>query len=149
MKDHVDLENSKSRPDGVYTEVIKKITGDGVCPFCTEHIRKYHPNPIIEREYWLITNNAYPYKPVLHHILLIHKTHISNITEISKPAWDELHAILNEKQSEGIAGGTFMLRFGDTKFTGASVRHLHAHLVQSNPQDPTYDKAKGVITRIG
>lgn len=92
----------------------------------------------------------YPYKPSKHHRLIIHKGHISHIGELSAGAWAELLTILKEEAERlGITGGTVIMRFGDTKYTGASVTHLHAHLVQSDPNDPSYDTRNGLKMRIG
>jgi len=142
--------NTQARPDGQYGEVIKRIAEDGVCPFCPENLAKYHKLPVTEKKYWLLTDNMYPYKPKKYHRLLIHKAHISHLSDLSTEAWAELHEIIKDESARaGIAGGTFIVRFGDTKYTGASVTHLHANLVQSDPDDPSYDKVKGLITRIG
>lgn len=147
MSDHVDLNNA--RP-GIYADIIKKIGDNKICPFCKEHLTSIHPNPIEEKTHWLITDNAYPYKPKREHILLIHKTHISDVADLSQEAWVELKEIIDsEKKKRDITGGTLMMRFGETKYTGASVTHLHAHIFQSNPDDPEYDKTRGVLTRIG
>ena len=147
---HVNTNNPKSRPDGTYAKVIEQIADDGVCPFCPEHLAEYHKHTVTEKKYWLVTDNMYPYKPNLLHRLLIHKAHVVHITEISPEAWTELREIiLEESERAEIAGGTFIMRFGDTRFTGASVTHLHASLVQSNPDDPSYDPTKGLVVRIG
>ncbi len=147
-KKFVNTNNTQDRPDGKYSGVIADIQKDGVCPFCAEQLKNYHKNPIIEEtEHWLVTNNMYPYKNAKHHILLIHKVHIENIKEMSEKAWSELHAIfLNAIERSDIPGGTMFIRFGDTKFTGASVSHLHAHLVSSDPENPGYTP---LLTRIG
>lgn len=146
----VNHENTKYRPDGAYGQVISQIAKDGVCPFCPENLRKYHKLPITEKKFWFVTDNMYPYKPAISHRLLIHKAHIAHIDEISSEAWSELREIIQEEStSKHITGGSFLCRFGDTHFTGASVHHLHASLVQSDPEDPTYDKQKGIIVRIG
>jgi diadenosine tetraphosphate (Ap4A) HIT family hydrolase len=149
-KKFVDTSNPQSRPTGEYAKVISDIAEHGVCPFCPEHLAKYHKNPIAEKKYWLVTDNMYPNKPSRHHILIIHKGHISHINELSPAAWSELHAILSsETSARKISGGTFLMRFGETRFTGASVSHLHAHIIQSDPDDPSYDAVKGLLTRIG
>lgn len=146
----VDTTNPKSRPDSTYAGVINKIAQDGVCPFCPEHLETYHKRPIIEKAFWVITDNMYPYKPSKHHRLIIHKSHITHFTEISLEAWVELKQIADdEMKSRTIDGGTFILRFGDTHFTGASVNHLHAHIIQSDPDDSTYDSQNGLFMRIG
>lgn len=144
----VNADNTQHRPDGKYNSVITNIQKDGVCPFCPDQLAKYHKNPIIdETKYWLVTNNMYPYKNVRHHILLIHKEHIETIQEITDEAWKELHTIfLQAIGRSNIPGGTLFIRFGDTRFTGASVSHLHAHLVSSDPDNPEYTP---LLTRIG
>jgi ATP adenylyltransferase len=92
----------------------------------------------------------YPYEPKKHHLLFIHKTHIESLGELTDEARRELDQIVEKVLKEkGITGGTLMIRFGETKYTGASVTHLHAHLFQSDPDHEDYDPKKGVLTRVG
>ena len=150
MKPFVDPNNAQARPTGEYAQVINKIAQDGVCPFCPEHLTKYHKKPLEQKKFWTVTDNMYPYKPSKHHRLIIHREHITHLNEVSTEAWNELLEIFKaETAGKDISGGTFVMRFGNTKFTGASVSHLHAHIVQSDPDDPSYDKAKGLTMRIG
>jgi ATP adenylyltransferase len=147
----VNHDNTRARSNtDAYGNVISQIAQDGVCPFCPEHLEKYHKKPIIEKKYWVLTDNMYPYKPSLHHKLIIHKEHITHINELSSEAWVELQGIIkDETVSKNITGGTLIMRFGNSHFTGASVSHLHAHIVQSNPEDLSYDQIKGLTMRIG
>lgn len=150
MTKFVNHKNTSSRPAGTYANVIAQIAQDGVCPFCREHLTKYHKKPLTEKTYWWITDNMYPYKPTKHHRLIIHKEHIEHVSEISREAWDELQKIIQtETNDRTISGGTFIIRFGDTHYTGASVSHLHGHIVQSDPEDAAYDQQKGLTMRIG
>lgn len=147
MNDFVNQQNA--RP-GAYSEIIKKIADEKVCPFCPEHLAEFHKRPIEPWTHWLATENMYPYKPNKHHLIFIHKAHIQHIAEIAPEAWAELGEIIREQTAKrNITGGTFYVRFGDTRYTGASVNHLHANLIQSDPEDPTYDPAKGIYTRVG
>lgn len=148
---YVDPQNTGHRPDkGQYTGVIKQIAQDGVCPFCIENLSKYHPNPLEEHTHWFITDNAYPYKPKKQHRLLISKTHIEHFDEMTDDMWNELRDIIREENKRfGITGGTHVMRFGETKYTGASVKHLHSHLFQSDPDSEGYDPKMGIIMRIG
>lgn len=142
--------NQQNARPGVYAEVINQIADQKVCPFCPDQLANFHKNPIDERRHWLITDNMYPYRPHKNHVLLIHKTHIQHLADITPEAWTELGEIIREQTAQrDIAGGTFYLRFGDTRFTGASVTHLHANIIQSDPEDPAYDQAKGIVTRVG
>jgi diadenosine tetraphosphate (Ap4A) HIT family hydrolase len=148
MADFVNLENTQHRPTGVYGNVISQIKKDGVCPFCPESLAKYHKNPIIKKgAFWLLTDNMYPYEGAKYHALLIHKAHITSFSEISKEAWDELNEFINYFTRENnIPGGTLIMRFGDTRYTGASVSHLHANFV--SPDGENEDR-KPIIARIG
>lgn len=147
MGDFVSIQNA--RP-GVYENVIKDIAEKKVCPFCPEQIHQFHQNPIDRRSYWLVTDNMYPYKPSRHHALFIHIAHIEHISDVTAEAWVELSEIIKEQTNgRGMSGGTLIWRFGDTRFTGASVTHLHANLVQSDPEHEDYDSAVGLKVRIG
>ncbi len=141
------VNTANTRP-GIYDAVIKDIAKKQVCPFCPEQLSNFHKNPILkEKDFWLATENMYPYKGAKKHILFIHKKHLSNISELSNEAWSELHTIIKDILSEkDIPGGTLMMRFGDTRYTGASVTHLHAHLISPNPDAPDYEP---VIARVG
>ena len=143
----VDLNNAR---DGVYKKVIEDIQESSICPFCPEHIKNIHKNPIEEKEFWLVTNNMYPYKPTKRHLLIIHKKHIEHSNDLSKEAWIELlNIVQKENKKLNIEGGTFLMRFGKSKYTGSSVSHLHCQLLQSDPDSPEYEKSKGVLTRVG
>jgi ATP adenylyltransferase len=143
----VNVDSTKYRPDEVYGSVIEKIQKDGVCPFCPEQLATYHKNPIlISKKHWLATENMYPYKGVKYHFLLIHKKHLSHINELSPEAWQELHEVTDEICAEyKIEGGSFLMRFGDSRFTGASVTHLHAHIISAEPNP----ERQPIMTRVG
>lgn len=157
MANFVNIDNAHrpDRPDGtdgkaikIYGKVIDKIKEDGVCPFCPENLSKYHKGPILkEGVYWLLTKNMYPYEGAKHHILIIHKKHIEKFNEIIPTAWDEAKSLIEFfAKKENIFGGTFMMRFGDTAHTGASVSHLHAHLISPDMENK---KRKPIIARVG
>lgn len=148
MSDFVNFENTRHRPGGIYTKVIDQIKKDGVCPFCPENIQKYHPNPIVnEGSYWLLTNNAYPYEGAKYHLLIIHKRHIESLGEVTPEAWDELKFMIETFVAEHkIPGGSLMMRFGKTSYTGASVSHLHVNFVSPDGEDK---ERKPIIARIG
>lgn len=148
MGSFVDISNAARTPE--YESAIKKIKEDGVCPFCAEHLKKYHKNPILEDgKYWLVTKNMYPYKSTKNHILFIYKEHIVSMSEIAPEGMLELLSFSKKLIKENnINIGSFLLRFGSGR-NSSTVAHIHAHLVQSDPSDPEYDDTKGIVTRIG
>ncbi|HLD17504.1 MAG TPA: hypothetical protein VJB99_00320 [Patescibacteria group bacterium] len=129
-------------------KVMTKIQKDGVCPFCTEHFLKYHPKPILhENEFWLVTENMSPYEGSVHHFLFVCKRHFAMPTEMTSQERIALFDLVNLMTEEkGILGGSILIRFGDTRFTGASVDHFHAHLVVGDMNDEGRESLK---TKIG
>ncbi len=147
MSSFVNEQNAKR---GHYAGVIKDIAEKAVCPFCPDQLVNFHKNPIRKHGHWIVTNNMYPYKPVKQHVLLIHEEHIEHANEISSSAWAELREVIEQETTDrNMIGGALTMRFGDTRFTGASVAHLHAHLVQSDPDASDYDPEQGLRVRIG
>jgi ATP adenylyltransferase len=148
MDTFVNSDNTAYRPDSTYRGVIDQIKKDGVCPFCPDYFSKYHKNPILKQGiHWLLTNNMYPYEGTKQHVLILHKAHIETLNEISPEAWTELKTLVDAFIKDvGLPGGTLLMRFGDTRYTGASVRHLHANLVSPDGENPD---RKPIITRVG
>ena len=141
------VNTANTRP-GVYDAVIKDIAEKKVCPFCPEQLANFHKNPIlIEKKYWLATDSMYPYTNAKNHILFVHKNHLEHFSDLSKEAREELWEIAEECLSlKKMAGGTLLMRFGDTRYTGASVNHLHAHIICG---DPEKEKREIVLARVG
>ncbi len=147
-KNYVNIKHANRPSDkkGKYSKIISKIRNDRLCPFCEENFLKYHKHPIIEEnKNWLLTKNMYPYEGTRIHLLLIHKKHISSIEEITAEGWLDLQKIINSSHKEfKIKGGAFFIRFGDPRLTGATVAHLHAHLIS-----PKRVKKDPILVRLG
>lgn len=126
-------------------ENMKKIEQEGFCPFCPEHMKKYHTPPILKTgAHWYVTPNMYPYENTTHHFLFITNEHITNTKDLSPLAWAELQEhvtwIIEEYK---IPNGTLLMRSGDMNKTGATVLHLHAQFIVGNKPD------KPVLVRVG
>lgn len=128
MKKMVNL--SHARTD-FQREVMRRIALDKVCPFCEEHFLKYHTRPIIRRgRYWILTENFQPYEGTRHHLLAVARKHVTSFAELPAPAHAELFRLFGDEcRRRKIKGGTVLMRFGDTEYTGGTVSHLHAQLV--------------------
>ena len=115
-------------------KVMADIRDAGHCPFCMENLEKYHKNPILkEGKFWVITDNQWPYKNIVHQVLAIYKTHINHPRDMDDKASEELFTLFNEICDErGIEGGGIAMRFGESADGnyGSSVLHLHAHLIE-------------------
>lgn len=140
----VNIENARSKE---VAKELKRIQEKGFCPFCSKkYLKEEHRKPIImETDNWIVTENRWPYENALVHLLLIHKKHIENISEMTEKAWLELKSIITKLPKKfSIPGATLLFRYGNTIQTGSTVAHLHAQLISGNPKT-----GKAVITRVG
>ena len=135
MKKVVDTRYAKSKDYKKTLETIEKITK---CPFCKENF-KYHKKEILKTyKNWFITKNSWPYKNSKFHFLIIPEKHKEEFNDLKisdfKIASDLANWAIKKYK---IKGGALTLRFGDTQYTGATVCHLHFHLIV-----PKLDKDK-------
>lgn len=124
----VDLGNVRPGP---FKKVYEEIEKEGIDPFDREEFCNRHPHPILfENENWFVSYNAVPYKGAGLHLLFVHKKFITSIEQISPEGLSDLWELIALAKKEfGFESGAFMMRFGDTAQTGASVTHLHAHII--------------------
>ncbi len=121
------------------------IEADGVCPFCAEHFKKYHPKPILkETDFWFVTENMSPYEGTSRHLLFVYKpSHINRLSDIAPQAAQDLFALLTwATETYSIAGGSFFMRFGNMEWNGSSVEHLHAQLIVGKKKDESAESLK-------
>lgn len=107
------------------------IREQGHCPFCQDNLPLYHNNPILRKgKYWLLTQNDYPYAGTDAHLLLILREHAENFRDLLFEAQQELFTFITDVEAEGkFQGGGLCARAGDPLLSGASVKHLHFHLI--------------------
>ena len=132
------LVNKKYAKIKEYWNVINSIEKTGKCPFCPENF-KYHKKPIYKKiDGWLITKNSWPYKNAKHHLVIIGEKHKTNFAELDEKDLKAVKKLTDWAIKKfKIKGGAITLRFGDSKYTGATVGHLHFHLIS-----PALDKKK-------
>lgn len=138
-----------SRDKG-YADVIAEIGKTKTCPFCRVHFQ-YHKNPILQEfNGWQITRNSWPYEGSETHLIILnpdqHKETVSELTVEDTAAI--LHLVKWIVGELKIPGGGICMRFGDTLHTGATVCHIHAHLIvpKINPES---GRAKVIQFPIG
>ena len=145
-REFVNINNARR---GEYKKVIEKIAKTGKCPFCKENF-KYHKKPIFKRRGdWFLTKVSWPYKNTRCHLMILGKKHRENFSELKK---EDLEAIFYLARfaikKYKIKGGALAARFGDSNLTGASVSHLHFHLISPEINKKT-KRAKTVNFPIG
>lgn len=138
----------KNARKGEYKQVIEEILRKGKCPFCKENFL-YHKKPILKRKKnWFLTENSWPYKNSKHHLLIIGEKHKEKFSQLTKEDFQEVSELANWAITKyKIKGGAVIARFGDTNFTGASVAHLHFHIL--TPRVKTKNSTHKVLFPIG
>lgn len=121
--------------------VMRRIAKSGVCPFCPKALAQEHERVIYRDDgLWTVTENRWPYEGTKHHVLFIPKRHLRAMNDLTAKEMlalqDNLKWVCKKFH---IRSGGFVMRFGDTELTGASVTHLHGHLVEPRPgHDPSF-----------
>jgi len=143
------LVNIRNARQGEYRKVIEEIAKTGKCPFCKENF-KYHKKPIYKRKNdWFLTNNSWPYKNTNYHLIILGDEHKENFSEITKKDLESVTYLINWAIKKWkIKGGGITMRFGETDYTGASVSHIHFHII-SPKIDKKTKKTKTVNFPIG
>jgi len=156
--------NTKNARMGEYKRVIEKISSTDRCPFCKENFKcpsgsegtkrenlfAYHKKPILKRKNgWFLTNNSWPYKNTDCHLIIIGEKHKENFSELTKKDFEAVVYLAKWAiKKYKIKGGGFAMRFGNTNFTGASVAHIHFHII-SPKQNKKTKRARIVKFPIG
>lgn len=145
-KNSAKLVDPRNARDSSYKKEMEEIVAENVCPLCPP--MKWHPNPILQDDgRWLITKISHPYPNTKFHFLLISKKHLEELSKLSSKDLSSILKLLNWATKEfGIKGGGLTMRFGDTLYTGATIKHLHAHLIVPTVKD---GKVSPVLFPIG
>lgn len=120
-----------------YQQVLTDINKDGNCPapFCLDQA-PYHKHPLIfDFVHWKVTRNSYNYQNAEHAFLIVLKRHEVDFMNITREEWECLGFVIRTLVDHfKLKGYTFLWRMGETSHTGASVKHLHAHLICGAPR---------------
>lgn len=132
----VNLHNTRS-PEQRST--YERILEDNICPFCVENLQKYNSQPILqENDSWLLISNQWPYEHTITHLLAISRLHTEHLADLPPGAGEDLFLLMKWAETTyQIAAGGLAMRFGDISDNGATVRHLHCHMIVPDPsRDP-------------
>lgn len=131
----VDLNKALNRPK--YLDELRSIEASGLCPFCEMRFTQNEENELIdEGNYWTVTQNYNPYEGTSRHLMLVPKRHIERPSQLGPRSQLESQQLINKYTSEMNAGGV-AYRFGQLERTGASVAHLHIHIMELTEEPVT------------
>lgn len=107
----------------------------GICVFCPEHLHTDPNQKVLHRRSgWTVVPNRYPYAGAGLHLLLIPDDHVCDLGDLDVDDGPGLiSAVRWAKSTYGYAGAALATRIGDLEHTGATIEHLHLHLVVGDP----------------
>jgi len=113
---------------GFYKKVLAEASIGKECPLCT---LRWHTNPVLKTiDQWFITKTFQPYKNARLHFLIIGKKHKTGIDQLILSDWKDISALQKWAiKKYHLEGGGIAMRFGDTAYTGATITHIHMHLI--------------------
>ena len=122
---------------------MQDLETKGICIFCPESLSEIKKEIIFTTRNWIVKHNGYPYKSTKLHVLIVPKKHVATISELPKETQAEFLPLVSrcEKQfnlkSYGLAA-----RSGDMRYNGASVEHLHFHLVVGDIESEDFEPVR-------
>ena len=129
----MDYVRGKNRPD-VDCILCAIVSGD-------ERVEKLE---IYQSELFFVSLNLYPYTPG--HLIVFPKRHVVDIRELTPEEVGELHNVQNlclTVLDKIYSPGGYNIGYNIGRAAGASIEHLHLHIV------PRYQRELGFIDIIG
>lgn len=115
---------------------MERLEAAGTCLFCPEALHGHqHQQVIFETAHWAVTPNEFPYAGTRLHLLVVPHRHVGDVLDLDDEAlgdfWTALRWI-RERFDLGHYG--LGMRNGDCRFTGATIAHVHAHVLVGDPE---------------
>jgi diadenosine tetraphosphate (Ap4A) HIT family hydrolase len=110
---------------------MRRLDAAGICLFCPGQLGgPAGQEVILSTAHWSVTPNEYPYEGTSLHLLLVPREHASTLLGLSEDAragfWAALAAVADRYALQHYGLG---VRNGDCRRTGATIAHVHAHLL--------------------
>jgi diadenosine tetraphosphate (Ap4A) HIT family hydrolase len=110
---------------------MRRLDAAGICLFCPEHLPSHPRQQVLaSTRHWTATANEFPYQGTSLHLLLVPHQHAETLLDLPAAAradfWQALAAVVEKYQLTHYGLG---VRNGDCLFTGATIAHVHAHVL--------------------
>lgn len=124
--------NLDNAPDPERRARMEQLAEQGICIFCPPHVDGR--GETTKRGLWQVSLNEYPYEGTERHLLLSPRRHVTSLMMLTSAEeidfWEALHVMFGSDHF------SLWVRNGDTRYTGATIEHLHVHVVTSDGSTP-------------
>jgi diadenosine tetraphosphate (Ap4A) HIT family hydrolase len=116
---------------------MQRLEAAGICLFCPEELGRHAgAAAFLRTEHWTVMPNDFPYAGTSLHLMLIPHQHASDLLELGTAAQSGFFtALAAAREHYGFGHYGLGVRNGDCRYTGATIAHLHAHVLVA-PPDP-------------
>jgi ATP adenylyltransferase len=116
---------------------MRRLEAAGICLFCPEELGRHAgAAAFLRTEHWTVMPNDFPYAGTSLHLMLIPHQHASDLLELGAAAQSDFFtALAAAREQYGFGHYGLGVRNGDCRYTGATIAHLHAHVIVA-PPDP-------------
>jgi diadenosine tetraphosphate (Ap4A) HIT family hydrolase len=121
-----------------------RLDAQGICLFCRPHLESDAEQRILHRtDSWSVTLNEFPYRGTRLHLLLVPDEHVGDLLDLSAAAQADFWAALGWVRSRyELTYYGLGARNGDGRFTGATIEHVHVHVVVGDVDSQTYEPVR-------
>ncbi len=121
---------AKTEDRAGYKELLQKEVAAHICPLCPSGLKMGHNAILKSINGWNLILNEFAYAHTKVHALIIPEAHQTNLTALSSIDMESVRLLATWAiEHFQIKGGALTLRFGDSHYSGASVHHLHFHII--------------------
>jgi ATP adenylyltransferase len=118
---------------------MERLEAAGTCLFCPASLRAHETQRVLfETGHWAVTPNEFPYQGTALHLLVVPHRHAGDLLDLSDAEladfWTALRRI---RERFALTHYGLGVRNGDCRYTGATIAHVHAHVLVSDPASDT------------
>lgn len=114
---------------------MRRLEAAGVCLFCPGPLRSHARQRVaLETGHWTVTPNEFPYRGTGLHLLLVPHEHVNDLLDLGPDALADFWSALRQvRERYGLTHYGLGVRNGNCSFTGATIAHVHAHVLVGDP----------------
>jgi ATP adenylyltransferase len=118
---------------------MQRLEAEGTCLFCPDGLRQHAADRILhESGSWFVILNKFPYRGTKLHLLIIPREHVGDMADLHPAAQSDFWSVLSlTRERFELSHYGLGIRNGDCRFTGATIAHLHAHVLVGDPDSDT------------
>ena len=130
------IQNIDNAREEEQRQIMEELAQTGECFLCEKTIDRItakYPGiatlPIHRGDHWFVKHNDFPYGTRVHLIIAPFR-HVMRIEDLEPAEFAELQKMVIWVNDQfGLPGGSLFVRYGDMSYTGATLSHLHFHIL--------------------